>query len=171
MGFFDFLKKKKEAEPEFPQSAFAAAPISGKVVSMRSIPDPVFSGGAMGWCCGIEPEGGTVTVQSPLTGEIMQVAATHHALGVSGDNGVQIIIHVGIDTVGLKGDGFQCCVREGQPVKQGDPLLIVDVDKIHAAGLSAVVISAVLNTDDFKSVTLSPVGSVTEGSELMKLTR
>lgn len=171
MGLFDFFKKKQEEAPEFPQTTTASATLTGRVVSMSRIPDPVFSGGAMGWCCGIEPEEGKVTVKSPLTGEIMQVADTYHALGVSGDNGVQIIIHVGVDTVQFKGDGFRCFVRQGQTIKQGDPLIEVDVDKIRAAGLSPVVIHAVLNTDDFKQVTLSPMRTVNEGEELMKLTR
>lgn len=171
MGFFDFFNKKKQAERVYPSSVSAVAPVSGTVVSMKDIPDAAFNSGAMGFCCGIEPTGGIVEVKSPFTGTIMQVASSFHALGVAGENGVQIILHVGVDTIEMKGKSFQALVREGQKVKEGDALLEVDVDQIRAAGYPAIVIAAVLNTDDFKTIDLDASGEVTQGAQLLKLTR
>lgn len=170
MGFLDLFKKKK-AEPDFPVKAAAAAHISGTIVPMKDIPDKAFNSGAMGFCYGIEPENGVVEVKSPLSGTILQVASSFHALGVAGDNGVQIIIHVGIDTLEMKGDGFTANVREGQKVKAGDVLLTVDMDKVRAAGHPAVVIAAVLNTDDFNNIELTASGRVTLGDQVIELKR
>lgn len=170
MGFFDLFKKKKMVvEPDV--KASAAAPVSGQVVAMKDIPDAAFNQGAMGFCCGIEPGSGVVEIKSPVTGTILQVANTYHALGVAGDNGVEIILHVGIDTVDMKGDSFSASVREGQKVKVGDTLLTVDVDKVHAAGHPSLVIAAVLNTDDFASIELTASGSVKQGEQILSFQR
>jgi glucose-specific phosphotransferase system IIA component len=119
---------------------------------LKEVPDEAFASGAMGWCCGIAPDADVIT--SAFTGDIMQVADTYHALGVDGDNGVQVVIHVGMDTAELHGDGFQCHVRGGQPVQLGERLLDVDFEKIRTAGHSDVVVMAVLNSDDYQEAEL-----------------
>ena len=132
MGFFDFLKKASApatpAEPTFPLTL--AADAKGTVVAMENIPDEVFAQGILGKCCGIEPTEGKVF--APVDGEITQAPDSGHALGIMGVSGVEVLIHVGVDTVEMKGDGFSPKVKEGDKVKKGDLLLEMDLDKIAA---------------------------------------
>lgn len=152
MGFFDFLKKSAEpaapAAPAFPVTL--AADAKGTVVAMENIPDEVFAQGILGKCCGIDPTEGKI--YAPADGEITQAPDSGHALGIMTTAGVEVLIHVGVDTVEMKGDGFSPKVKEGDKVKKGDLLLEMDLDKIAAAAHPAVVITVVTNTDDFKDV-------------------
>lgn len=168
MGLFDFLKKKKTSHRKQPP-AVLCAPVSGTVIPMEQVPDEAFAAGAMGWCCGIQPDNGVV--KSPLTGDVMQVADTYHALGVDGDNGVQIVLHVGMDTAEMHGQGFRCQVRGGQPVQEGEVLLEADLERIRAEGHSDVIVMAVLNSDDFEDVELILSGPVAAGEALVRLRR
>ncbi len=171
MGFFDFLKKAAEpaapAAPAFPQMLTADA--KGTVVAMENIPDEVFAQGILGKCCGIDPTEGKVF--APASGEITQAPDSGHALGIMADSGVEILIHVGVDTVEMKGDGFSPKVKVGDKVKQGDLLLEMDLGKIAAAGHPAVVITVVTNTDDFKDVEVVASGAVESGADLIKVSK
>ena len=102
MGFFDRFKKKASDTPSGPVVLTAVA--KGAVVKMPDIPDEVFAQGILGQCCGIDPEIGEV--YAPCDGEITQAPDTLHALGLAGDGGVEVLLHVGVDTVEMKGDGF-----------------------------------------------------------------
>ena len=152
MGFFDFLKKSAApaapAEPTFPM--MLAADAKGAFVPMENIPDEVFAQGILGTCCGIDPSEGKVF--APAGGEITQAPDSGHALGIMADGGVEILIHVGVDTVEMNGDGFHSFVKEGDKVKKGDKLLSFDIDKIKAAGHNTTVSVIVSNSDDFKAV-------------------
>ena len=123
MGFFDFLKKSAEpaapAAPAFPVTL--AADAKGTVVAMENIPDGVFAQGILGKCCGIDPTEGKI--YAPADGEITQAPDSGHALGIMTTAGVEVLIHVGVDTVEMKGDGFSPKVKEGDKVKKGDLLL------------------------------------------------
>lgn len=168
MAFFDLFKKqKKNRRPQPP--AVVCAPVSGTVIPMEQVPDEAFASGAMGWCCGIAPSENVI--RAPFTGDIMQVADTYHALGVDGDNGAQVVLHVGMDTAEMHGEGFHCHVRGGQPVQQGEVLLEADFDKIRATGHSDVVVVAVLNSNDFASAELILGGPVAAGEGLIRLRR
>lgn len=170
-GIFDFLKKSSApatpAEPTFPLTL--AADAKGTVVAMENIPDEVFAQGILGKCCGIEPTEGKVF--APVDGEITQAPDSGHALGIMGVGGVEVLIHVGVDTVEMKGDGFSPKVKEGDKVKKGDLLLEMDLDKIAAAGHPAVVITVVTNTDDFKDVEVVASGDVEPGADLIKVSK
>lgn len=152
MSLFDFLKKEKAdhlpKEVTFPVTLTAAA--KGTFVPMEKIPDEVFSQGILGTCCGIDPVEGVV--YAPVSGRVSQLSDTLHAIGIEGDGGVEILIHVGIDTVEMKGDGFTSKVKEGERVEQGQVLLTMDLEKIKSAGHPAVVITVVINSADFSSV-------------------
>ena len=165
MGFFDFLKKSAApaapAEPTFPM--MLAADAKGAFVPMENIPDEVFAQGILGTCCGIDPSEGKVF--APAGGEITQAPDSGHALGIMADGGVEILIHVGVDTVEMKGDGFS------PKVKVGDLLLEMDLGKIAAAGHPAVVITVVTNTDDFKAVEVVASGDVEPGADLIKVSK
>ena len=171
MGFFDFLKKSAApaapAEPTFPM--MLAADAKGAFVPMENIPDEVFAQGILGTCCGIDPSEGKVF--APVDGEITQAPDSGHALGIMADGGVEILIHVGVDTVEMKGDGFSPKVKVGDKVKKGDLLLEMDLGKIAAAGHPAVVITVVTNTDDFKAVEVVASGDVEPGADLIKVSK
>ena len=171
MGFFDFLKKSAApaapAEPTFPM--MLAADAKGAFVPMENIPDEVFAQGILGTCCGIDPSEGKVF--APAGGEVTQAPDSGHALGIMADGGVEILIHVGVDTVEMKGDGFSPKVKVGDKVKKGDLLLEMDLGKIAAAGHPAVVITVVTNTDDFKDVEVVASGDVEPGADLIKVSK
>ena len=171
MGFFDFLKKSAApaapAEPTFPM--MLAADAKGAFVPMENIPDEVFAQGILGTCCGIDPSEGKVF--APAGGEITQAPDSGHALGIMADGGGEILIHVGVDTVEMKGDGFSPKVKVGDKVKKGDLLLEMDLGKIAAAGHPAVVITVVTNTDDFKAVEVVASGDVEPGADLIKVSK
>ena len=154
----------KPAPAPFPHTLGAAA--QGTFVPMEEIPDPTFSQGILGMCCGIEPETGKV--YSPMDGTISQLADTLHAIGIEA-GGVELLIHVGIDTVEMKGDGFKSHVKEGQAVKKGDLLLTIDLEKIKAAGHPATIMVAVTNSDELASVEASVSGKLMPGDPLMSL--
>ena len=160
MGLLDFMKGKTSLDNML--TAFA----DGTVVPMEQIPDEVFSQGIMGVCCGIEPDNGKVF--APAEGTVSQLTDTLHAVGLSiGD--MEILIHAGVDTVEMNGEGFTNEVREGQTVKKGDLLLTMDLEKVRAAGHPATVILAVTNSDDFATVEAEASGKVRVGDSLLRV--
>ena len=126
------------------------APVSGKVICREDIPDETFASGIMGEGVGIKPE--EEIIVAPLDGEITSVVDTGHAVGLTSSDGVELLIHVGVDTVKMQGDGFQVFVTEGQKVKTGEKLLKFDRDKIRKAGYSDTTAVLVTNSDDYSSV-------------------
>ncbi len=160
-------KQKEVPAPapiSFPDVLGAVA--QGAFVPMEEIPDPTFSQGVLGVCCGINPDTGKV--YSPMDGTISQLADTLHAVGIEAE-GVELLIHVGIDTVEMKGDGFRSHVKEGQTVKKGDLLLTMDLEKIKAAGHPSTIMVAVTNSDDLASVETVASGQLKPGDRLMCL--
>ena len=119
MGFFDFLKKVCRAcrpcGPSLPVTL--AADAKGTVVAMENIPDEVFAQGILGKCCGIDPTEGKI--YAPADGEITQAPDSGHALGIMTTAGVEVLIHVGVDTVEMKGDGFSPKVKGGRQGQEG----------------------------------------------------
>lgn len=170
MGFLDFLKGKG-SEPEQAAVTFPVilgAPAQGAFVAMTQIPDEVFSTGVLGTCCGVEPDTGNV--YAPIDAKVTQVADTLHAVGLEA-GGVELLIHVGIDTVDMAGDGVRVGVKEGQRVQKGELLLTMDLEKIRAAGHPATVVLAVTNTDDFASVEPLASGAVRPGDGILRTSR
>lgn len=167
MGFLDRFKKSDRPEPvTFP--AALGSPAKGTFVPMEQIPDEVFSTGVLGVCCGIDPEVGNV--YAPIEGKISQLADTVHAVGIEA-GGIEVLIHVGVDTVEMNGDGFRAGVKVGQTVKQGDLLLTMDLDKIKAAGHPSTVILAVTNSDDFAGVEPVASGPVQPGDAVLRVSK
>ena len=171
MGLFDRFKKNSAgsgpAKVEWP--VIVAAGTKGKVLKMNEVPDPVFSEGVLGLCCGIEPVEGKV--YAPVDGKVTQVADSKHALGFAGPGEVEILIHVGVDTVDMNGDGFSTQVKVGDTVKKGQLVLTMDMDKIHAAGHPSTVITVITNRDDFTGVDLVGSGDVEVGAELFRISK
>ena len=162
MGFFDKLKKTDGERGDW--SVFS--PVSGRVVPMKSIEDEVFSEGILGVCCGIEPE--CETVVSPIDGQVIEVSETLHAVGIEGD-GVEILIHVGIDTVDMNGDGFEVSVKAGDRIKRGESLLKMDREKIKKAGHPTTVVTVITNSRELESVKTTEREQLDAGDELFKI--
>lgn len=169
MGLFDFLKGKggAAAPAEIPCSTALGAPAKGTFVTMSQIPDNVFSTGVLGACCGVQPSEGKV--YAPADGTVSQLTDTLHAIGIEA-GGMDILIHVGVDTVEMNGSGFSACVRQGQQVKKGDLLMTMDLAQIKAAGHADTVILIVTNSDDFAEVTEVASGSVVPGDDVLRVT-
>ena len=125
-------------------------PLNGEVIPYNKIEDPTFASGALGQGVGIEPEGDIV--YAPLDGNISSVAESKHAIGITGAGDMEVLIHVGIDTVEMNGDGFVPYVKEGDKVKKGQPILKFDIDKIKAAGHPDTVVVLLTNSDDYDEV-------------------
>ncbi len=169
MGFFDKLFGTKKVEkPEAiavtTEKGAVYAPAAGKVEPMSSLPDPVFSSGAMGPCLGVWPADGNV--YAPVSGTV--TAAMPHAFGFLGDDGVEVLIHVGVDTVEMKGDGFTVHVKKDEHVTAGTPLLTFDKKKVANAGHPDVVMTIVTNADDLASVEAVGAGEVAVGAKLFQ---
>lgn len=140
------------------------SPLSGEVIAMEEIPDETFASGALGKAIGIIPNG--TEVKAPLDGEVTMIFDTHHAIGLMGDNGAELLIHVGLDTVTLNGEPFTCHVTEGTRVKKGDLLLTFDAEKIKKAGLSTVTPVVITNADLFREIQVSGNKLVDTGAAL-----
>lgn len=141
------------------------APVCGTVIPADQIQDPVFAGGVLGAGCGIEPEGDIVC--APFDGVIATVADTKHAVGVVNQDGMELLIHVGIDTVDMNGDGFEVFCKTGDSVVRGQKLLSFNRDKIRAAGHPDTVAVFVTNTYNYSQVKLEKTGSVQLGEEII----
>ena len=143
------------------------SPIVGSAVALADVNDPVFSSGAMGQGIAIKPTEGVV--YAPADAEVTIAFATGHAYGLKTANGAEILIHVGIDTVSMNGEGFDQKVAQGDKVKAGDVLGTFDAAKIAAAGLEDTTMVIVTNTADFASVTPVATGSVAKGDAIIEV--
>ena len=167
MGLFDMFKKKAEpVAAAAPASISASAgadvlcsPVKGKVIKMADVPDPVFAGEVLGKGCA--PCDGKVTV------------TMGHAVGLQSDSGIEVLVHVGVDTVNMNGDGFEGFVKADDVVKAGQPLLKIDRAKIAAAGYKDCVVVAVSNTAEFADVELAveAESAVAAGDAIVKVVR
>ena len=126
-------EEQPQAEPPAAGAEGVTAPLSGRVIPMEEIPDQVFSQGILGEGVGIEPTGNVVVAPADAT-VCSVIEDSRHAVGLTLDNGAELLIHVGIDTVSMNGDGFQLHVKEGDRVHLGDKLITFDPEKIKAAG-------------------------------------
>lgn len=158
-----------EAVPADTGAVTVLSPLEGTAVALSEVPDPVFGGGIMGPGVAIEPTG--TTVYAPGAGVVVAAQPTGHAFGLQLDNGAEVLIHVGIDTVNLKGDGFDVYVKNGDRVEAGTPLVSFDPEVIKAAGYPLITPVIVLNGDAFASVEPTSLGAVSAGDELLNVTK
>ena len=163
MGFFDKLfggKSKDENTAKFTnQSKTVLTPLQGKVLAQADIPDETFAQGILG---------PGYTVYAPFDGTVTQIATTLHAVGITSNDGIELLIHVGMDTVDMKGQGFTALVKENQKVSAGTPLLKVDLDAIRAAGHPTA--TAIIVTDGAgDEVKMLAEGDVAPGTPLFKV--
>jgi phosphoenolpyruvate-protein phosphotransferase len=144
-----------------------SAPFSGAVLTMARIPDPVFASGAMGDGLAIDPLDDVL--HAPFAGVVINVARTLHAINLRADNGSEWLLHVGIDTVELNGEGFDALVKDGQRVTEGQPLLRFDLDKVARNCRSLVSALILLNGDRYELTPVRESGSVNVGEPLMQV--
>ncbi|WP_323710795.1 PTS cellobiose/arbutin/salicin transporter subunit IIBC [Mammaliicoccus lentus] len=128
-----------------------AAPVEGRVKPIESVEDDVFSREVIGKSIAIEPTGNTI--YAPVTGTVTSVFPTKHAIGITGDDGIEVLIHVGIDTVKLDGGPFISVIEEGDHVNIGDVIGTFDLEQIIEAGYDPTTIVVITNTDDYDSIT------------------
>ena len=145
------------------------APIAGHVITLDDTGDPVFASRALGEGVGIEPTASTVV--APVSGVLQTVAETGHAFGIKTDDGIEVLVHVGIDTVKMNGEGFAVAVKANQHVHAGDLLVTVDFDKVKEAGYSTTTLMTVLNTVAFASVTPKTGIDVEAGDAVIDIQR
>ena len=145
------------------------APVAGHVISLDETGDPVFASRALGEGVGIQPADSTVV--SPVSGVLQTVAETGHAFGIKTDDGVEVLVHVGIDTVKMNGEGFDVKVKANEHVNAGDTLVVVDFDKVKEAGYSTTTLMTVLNTVAFASVTPKTGVDVKAGESVIDIQR
>lgn len=131
---FKWLRKREET---------IVAPLTGNVRSLENVPDPVFAQKMMGDGFAIEPTDGVVV--SPIHGEVVQVFPTKHAVGLRSEGGLEILIHVGIDTVHMQGEGFEAYVKAGDRVKAGDLLLSFDLTLVQQKAKSSLTPVVITN--------------------------
>jgi len=146
----DDVKGKTQSNAKKDVNAEVFAPMKGKVISLSEVNDGVFSEEMLGKGVAIEPTEGKVF--APFNGEVQMVYDTKHALGLISDNGVELLVHVGIDTVQLNGKFYDVKVENGQKIKKGDLLVNVDLDGISKAGYRTVTPVIVTNSDDFSNI-------------------
>ncbi|MBQ4817987.1 PTS glucose transporter subunit IIA [Bacillus pumilus] len=150
---FGFGKNQDDVKEEIIYS-----PADGELMDMTDVPDPVFSQKMMGDGVAVKPNSGTIV--SPVEGEIIQLFHTKHAIGIRTLSGLELLIHVGLETVGLNGEGFEAHIKEGDKVKIGDPLITCDLELIEEKAASTVTPIVIMNGDLIEQLDKEPKGSV-----------
>ncbi|WP_445486820.1 PTS sugar transporter subunit IIA [Niallia sp. 03133] len=153
--FKNFFKRKEENKLEFLQ------PLEGKLLAIEEVPDPVFSQKMMGDGFAIDPANGILI--APFDGEVISVFPTKHAISLSSSTGKELLIHVGLDTVTLKGEGFTTFVKEGDKIKQGQKLMEIDFDSIKTKVPSIITPIVFTNLQENEKVMMEE-GTITLSS-------
>ena len=146
---FEFLKKKKQ-ENNTDILKFVA-PVKGKTLPLSEVPDPVFAQGMVGAGLAIMPEDDVIV--APVDGELTLVMDTKHAFAMTLDNGIELLVHIGLETVTLNGEGFEQLAQAGTKVKAGTPIIKVDRAFIKSKGLPLITPILITNPENAKSIT------------------
>lgn len=153
---------KKENE-----NIFVAAPIKGEAVTIDKVNDPTFAQEMLGKGIAIKPAEGKVV--SPVNGEVAVLFETKHAISIKSDDGVEILIHIGLDTVNLKGEHFKSCVKVGDKVKTGDLLIEFNEEKIKEAGYDTITPVIICNTFEYTDVKVAQIGQVEKQDNIIEI--
>lgn len=159
IGLFDNLFGKKSSE--------IGAPVAGHCVPLSEVPDPTFAEGILGQGVAILPTEGKV--YAPADGEITTLFPTGHAFAMTTESGAELLVHIGLDTVTLKGAGFTIHSKGGSKVKKGDLILEVDLSVLKAAGLNSITPVLVCNPDNFSKLTCLSGKDVSPGDSILRL--
>lgn len=142
-------------------------PAAGKLVSIKEVSDPTFSEEVLGKGTAIIPADGKF--YAPVDGTISTVFPTGHAAAITSSEGVEILIHIGLDTVKLEGKYFTIHAEEGQEIKKGDLILEADLDQIKAEGYDIITPVIICNSDEYSEIQMMEPGDVTQGDDILKL--
>ncbi|NEW66479.1 PTS glucose transporter subunit IIA [Carnobacteriaceae bacterium zg-84] len=164
-----YKEESVEKVSENLQTDRIVSPVKGKVIPLSDVSDATFASGMLGQGVAIIPEESTIL--SPVNGEIVAIFDTKHAIGLKTVDGIELLIHIGLDTVNLKGEGFKLLAKVGQTVAVGTPLVEVDFDKVDAAGYERVTPILVTNQEAVTSITPTENTSVFAGEELFKINK
>ncbi|HEM5080293.1 TPA: PTS glucose transporter subunit IIA [Streptococcus suis] len=161
------VEETKESVPELKEikQEIIASPLIGKVVKLEDVPDAVFASGAMGKGIAIDPLDGILV--SPAKAEVTLVFPTKHAIGLRTENGAELLIHIGMDTVSLAGKGFESFVQVGDQVEAGQKLLEFDLHQIKAADLPVITPIIVTNTADYEDILVTQESQINSGDYLL----
>nr|WP_294495374.1 PTS glucose transporter subunit IIA [uncultured Mediterraneibacter sp.] len=155
---FNLFRKKEN-------KCVIGSPVKGKAIPLKEVSDPTFAEEILGKGAAVIPSEGRI--YAPADGEIGMVFETLHAVSMTTDSGAEVLIHVGLDTVQMNGEGFTGHVKAGDHVKKGDLLLEVDLEKVKAAGYDTVTPVLICNTPDYESVEGAGSGDVNAGDDLI----
>lgn len=145
------------------------APVSGEIIDLKNVADPVFSSEAMGKGLAIIPSKGEII--APLNGVITALYESKHAYGMVTDSGIELLIHIGIDTISMSGDGFESFVSKGQHVTQGEKLSTFDIEKIKKNDLDPMVMLIVTNTFKYENVSILNHGSINQNQAVLEVSK
>ncbi|WP_367566024.1 PTS glucose transporter subunit IIA [Lacrimispora sp.] len=164
-----FLKKKEaeKADPVVKEDVTIFSPLKGEVLPLSEVKDEAFACGALGNGIAVEPVDGKVV--SPVNGTVVSIFPTNHALGITSEDGAEILIHIGLDTVKLGGKYFTAYVEQGQSVKKGDTLITFELDRLREEGYVTQVPVLIINTPAYSCIEPLTEGSVDYGDVLLKL--
>lgn len=158
---FGFLKGKN-------RDIIIGSPVRGKAVPLFKVSDPTFGEEILGKGAAVIPQDGKIC--SPADGRVSMLFETLHAFTITTKESVEILVHIGLETVGLKGKGFTAHAKEGDIVKKGDLIITADLDAISAEGLDTIIPVVICNTDEFKEVEFSGAKDVLAGDDFLKIT-
>lgn len=142
------------------------APASGEVIALSQVNDPVFSQGMMGLGCGLHTE--DKILYAPISGEVVTLFPTLHAIGIRAENGLEILIHIGINTTELNGKGFTPFVKQGSMIRKGKKMIEVDFELIKENGYDPTTMMIITNSSDYPSIEVK-TGSVEANETLMEV--
>ncbi|MEY8427648.1 PTS glucose transporter subunit IIA [Lachnospiraceae bacterium 46-15] len=145
------------------------SPAKGKAVPLSEVNDPTFADGLLGKGAAVIPSEGKI--HAPADGTVEMMFETKHAVSLKTENGTEILVHVGLDTVNLKGKFYEAHVQAGDTVKAGDLLISFDIDQVKAEGYDVVTPVLVCNTDDYASVDAVTGNDVVPGDVIIKITK
>ncbi|WP_321972557.1 PTS glucose transporter subunit IIA [Paratractidigestivibacter sp.] len=169
MGLLDslFAPSRPEAVAAEGRAGSIYAPATGEVVPLSQVSDPVFSQGMLGEGLAVRPASGVA--YAPVSGAVTSVVASKHAVALRAEGGAEVLLHVGVDTVRLRGKGFTCFVDKGDPVTAGDALISFDQDQISGSGLDDTVIVTVTNSGETGPVRIICADSVRAGEPMLEI--
>ncbi|ODP99158.1 MULTISPECIES: PTS glucose transporter subunit IIA [Salinivibrio] len=169
MGLFDKLKKLVSEDGNDASAIEIIAPLSGEIVNIEDVPDVVFAEKIVGDGVAIKPSGDKMV--APVNGTIGKIFETNHAFSIESDDGVELFVHFGIDTVELKGEGFKRIAEEGQTVKAGDTVIEFDLGMLEEKAKSTLTPVVISNMDEIKELTKLS-GAVTVGeTSVLRVTK
>jgi sugar PTS system EIIA component len=168
-GGCTMFKKLFGKKEEMPKEVTVISPLTGTLLPLEEVPDPVFAQKMMGDGFAIKPDEGHVV--SPVDGEIIQVFPTKHAIGIKAKNGAEILIHIGLETVAMNGEGFTAHIKEGDKVKVGDPLVDFDISLVTDKAKSTITPIIITNSDEVNIVKHEETAVTAGQTPVLQLTK